>query len=396
MSEGPDIKESFLPVDLPPFVKWPGGKAGELKKIRLALPESRPARFLEPFLGGGAILLSLDASIPAMANDICPELINLFYGGAEDENSLKSELMLLGQAWDEFHSVKNRLVEISKDLMAGSISDAGAASHVEQASSSKLDNLPDLRAEFLVRLRADVPKKLERIRKLQIQHNRNLPLNEFVANLEGSLRSTFYMAVRTRYNRARVAGMFDAKRNADFFFLREYSYASMFRFNSKSEFNVPYGGISYNKKSFISKVDYLFSEKMRKRLTNTQFSTVDFEDFFKMAEPTSSDFVFVDPPYDTDFSDYDGRSFVGGDQIRLAAVLESLRSRVMVVIGDTPFIRELYPESKWNVQSDDMLYKWTIKERNQRDTKHLTITNYEPAVSGSDFAFSSRRLAASR
>lgn len=396
MSEGPDIKESFLPVDLPPFVKWPGGKAGELKKIRLALPESRPARFLEPFLGGGAILLSLDASIPAMANDICPELIDLFYGGAEDENSLKSELMLLGQAWDEFHSVKNRLVEISKDLMAGSISDAGAARHVEQASSSKLDNLPDLRAEFLVRLRADVPKKLERIRKLQIQHNRNLPLNEFVANLEGSLRSTFYMAVRTRYNRARVAGMFDAKRNADFFFLREYSYASMFRFNSKGEFNVPYGGISYNKKSFISKVDYLFSEKMRKRLTNTEFSTVDFEDFFKMAEPTSSDFVFVDPPYDTDFSDYDGRSFVGGDQIRLAAVLESLPSRVMVVIGDTPFIRELYPESKWNVQSDDMLYKWTIKERNQRDTKHLTITNYEPAVPGSDFAFSSRRLAASR
>lgn len=31
-----------------------------------------------------------------------------------------------------------------------------------------------------------------------------------------------------------------------FLFLRNYSYSSMFRFNKQGDFNVPYGGISYN------------------------------------------------------------------------------------------------------------------------------------------------------
>lgn len=35
---------------------------------------------------------------------------------------------------------------------------------------------------------------------------------------------------------------------ANFYFIREYCYGSMFRYNSKGEFNIPYGGMSYNKK----------------------------------------------------------------------------------------------------------------------------------------------------
>ena len=58
-----------------------------------------------------------------------------------------------------------------------------------------------------------------------------------------------YMAVRSRYNAARLAGRWDEIRGADFLFLREYAYAAMFRYNRRDEFNVPYGGISYNRKS---------------------------------------------------------------------------------------------------------------------------------------------------
>ena len=379
--DSPTVERQVISKDLlegqqSPFVKWPGGKTGELQKIRAALPDDRPERYLEPFLGGGSVLLSVDDSIPARANDICPELINLFEGGGTAGSQLHEELLSLGQAWEEFHSIVDRFVEISRGVMSGEVTDPMAASLLELATRPIFATLQDLHAEFVVRLHADIPKKLARIRKLEQKHQRELPTDEFVANLEGSVRSTFYMAIRSRYNKSRLAGKFDAKRDADFFFLREFSYASMFRFNSRNEFNVPYGGISYNRKSFLSKVRHLFSEDLRKRLLNTEFTKLDFGDFFIKAEPTSSDFVFVDPPYDTEFSDYDGRPFFGKDQMRLASLLESLPSKVMIVIGNSPLIRDLYPESRWNLQNDDMLYKWTIKERNQRAAQHLTITNY--------------------
>jgi hypothetical protein len=48
----------------------------------------------------------------------------------------------------------------------------------------------------------------------------------------------------------------------------------------------------------------------------------------------------------------------------------------MVVIKDTPMIRRLYRSDRWRVESADKTYMWTIKSRNDRETTHLTITNY--------------------
>jgi DNA adenine methylase len=84
----------------------------------------------------------------------------------------------------------------------------------------------------------------------------------------------------------------------------------------------------------------------------------------------------VDPPYDSDFTDYDSNEFRAKDQERLAKTLSSLKSKVMIVIGDTELIRDLYKAPHWKIQEDHFTYKWTIKERNNRQKTHLTITNY--------------------
>ena len=92
------------------------------------------------------------------------------------------------------------------------------------------------------------------------------------------------------------------------------------------------------------------------------------------------DFVFVDPPYDSDFSDYDNRTFDGADHRRLQSILAECPSRVMVVIKDTPAIRSLYNPDRWHIVEADKTYLWTIKSRNDRSATHLTITNYTPGV----------------
>jgi DNA adenine methylase len=230
--------------------------------------------------------------------------------------------------------------------------------------------------EFERRISRDLPSKIRRMHKLQIEKERILPLDEFTSNIEGSIRAAFYMAVRNRYNQARLIDLHSKERTADFLFLREYCYASMFRFNSKGEFNIPYGGISYNRKNFKSKIEKLFEPAMKLRLENTEFHCLDFEEFLNHVKLSEFDFLFIDPPYDSDFTDYDGREFRNKDQERLADYLNETPAKVMIVIGDTELIRKLYKAPKWRIAEDDLQYKWTIKSRNERSKTHLTITNY--------------------
>jgi DNA adenine methylase len=184
------------------------------------------------------------------------------------------------------------------------------------------------------------------------------------------------MSIRARYNRSRLSKSWSETRLADFFFLREFTYAAMFRFNSRGEFNVPYGGVSYNRKSLGDKLEILFGSAMLERLRNTTWRCGDFEAFLKEADPKGPDFLFIDPPYDSDFSDYDNLPFGSRDQERLQHVLEGLTANVMVVIKDTPMIRRLYSSDRWRVESADKTYMWTIKSRNDREASHLTITNF--------------------
>ena len=60
-----------------PLLKWPGGKSVELKWITPLLP-TQIDRYFEPFVGGGALWLSLPSTIPAFVNDISRDLIDFY------------------------------------------------------------------------------------------------------------------------------------------------------------------------------------------------------------------------------------------------------------------------------------------------------------------------------
>ncbi|MEZ5009293.1 MAG: DNA adenine methylase [Chitinophagales bacterium] len=49
-------------------------------------------------------------------------------------------------------------------------------------------------------------------------------------------------------------------------------------------------------------------------LSKTNIVNADFQDFFNIYEPTENDFIFLDPPYDTEFSTYAQNDFVKTDQ----------------------------------------------------------------------------------
>mgnify|MGYP003309803732 FL=1 len=169
---------------------------------------------------------------------------------------------------------------------------------------------------------------------------------------------------------------------ANFYFIREYCYGSMFRYNGKGEFNIPYGGMSYNRKSFKSKIDNIFSSETSNRFEETDIYCKDFEDFFASVQLQEDDFMFLDPPYDTDFSDYEGKDFTKNDQKRLADSLKKTKAKFVLIIKNTDYIYSLY-ENDFNIYWFDKTYTYNVRSRNERNVEHLIITNIQPTASAS-------------
>lgn len=361
---------------LSPFLKWPGGKTLELGSIAAAAP-GLEGRFIDPFVGGGSVLLATPIDVPALANDACRDLVEIYESAASGGRAFRAAIDGLASAWDDLARLEFLFAELAVAERSDDVSPSQAIAVHRRALRRALAQAgPDLAASFDERIAGELGAKFGRIRRLEATHGR-LSAGDLLANVEGAIRGSVYMAVRARYNAARLAGHWDATRAADFLFLREYAYASMFRFNAQDEFNVPYGGITYNRKSLADKTSLLFSLPMLARLSNTDFHSQDFEPFLVACDPAPDDFVFVDPPYDSDFSAYDNRAFEAADQVRLEGVLGVLAAKVMVVIKDAPAIRALYRPDRWNVIQAPKTYMWTIKSRNDRLATHLTITNYE-------------------
>ena len=155
----------------------------------------------------------------------------------------------------------------------------------------------------------------------------------------------------------------------------------MFRYNDAGEFNVPYGGTSYNSKTLDSKYNYYQSKNVLNKFSHTKIDNLDFEDFFKKNIPQENDFVFLDPPYDTEFSKYAQNEFTQEDQLRLANYLcNECKAKWMLVIKTTPYILSLYKNKGLNIKQFDKTYAVSFMNRNDKNTKHLVIMNYNSEV----------------
>lgn len=244
---------------LMPFVKWPGGKSDELPAIAAAAP-LLTGRFIDPFVGGGSVLLATPSEVPAWANDACADLVQLYSLSSSRDASARFPFDAVASAWDAFSDLRERYAELAAFFATGDDtpsfrmpSDALARIGLDAGVARGLT------APYVARLQHDLPAKFRRMRHLQVALGQSLSPVDLLANIEGAVRAAFYMAIRHRYNEARLMNRWDLLRSVDFLFLREFAYAAMFRFNSRGEFNVPYGGISYNRKSFADKVGLMFS-----------------------------------------------------------------------------------------------------------------------------------------
>ena len=352
-----------------PIIKWAGGKEKELPIIKKYKPDHID-RFIEPFVGGGSVFLGLENNKNCI-NDKSSELINL-YECLKNKN--KSFVTHINYLFDKFSDINDLASEKdSVDLYKKKISIDDFISIYKKS----LVVIGEIDSDvFLKEVYRNLKSKLRRLEKIE-KKNTLLLNNDITLNIETSLKSAFYMTVRYLYNHPDNYKLCKGKRASIYFFIREYCYSSMFRYNKDGKFNVPYGGMSYNRKNLDNKINYITSKEVYDLLKNTDIQSLDFEKFLNLVKPKKNDFIFLDPPYDSEFSSYSGSSFGKNEQIRLRDYLLSTSAKFMLIIKNTDFIFNLYKNNKFYISDFDKKYMVSFMNRNNRDVKHLLITNYE-------------------
>ncbi|MFV8830265.1 DNA adenine methylase [Alkalihalobacterium sp. APHAB7] len=373
-----------------PFVKWPGGKTGELEIIHQFLPTSMN-NYIEPFLGGGACFLSIpkEKYHQAFVNDFSGELIALYRLIRERNELFNRYLHDIWDVWSFFGMLSNdyyetlrryyqryKSDEIEKDELKDLLHEFIESKRNEIALG--VQNSLEINFERLIKeLKKSILSKFTNTKNNELKKG-NLPEEDYRKNFEASIRASVYTYYRYLYNERVKYNLNQEMHIALFFYLREFCYSSMFRYNKSGGFNVPYGGTSYNSKAFNHKIQYLWSEDLQDILSHTNIYNADFQEFLEEVPIDEEDFIFLDPPYDSDFSTYANHSFVSKDQERLANyLLNHCNCRFMLIIKNTDFIYNLYNQPGINIIGFNKEYSVSFMDRNDRKVEHILITNYK-------------------
>ena len=153
-----------------------------------------------------------------------------------------------------------------------------------------------------------------------------------------------------------------------YYYINRLAYAGLTRFNSKGEFNTPFG---HYKKFSIENADLSHAQLLQQ----AELKCCKYKYAFERAcgADSTKNFMFLDPPYDGVFSNY-GTPFGEKEHRELAQDFRNLSCKALMVIGKTPLTEELYRgyiKNEYGVK-----YAIDIKNRMPRNNGHLIVTNY--------------------
>ena len=169
-------------------------------------------------------------------------------------------------------------------------------------------------------------------------------VNPHLINFYGWLKRGLQISIEMRYDatqfyehRARFNELLRNHKSATreaaslFYYLNRTAYNGLCRFNRSGEFNVPFGR--------YSTVNYRRDFRAYKSLfANWDFSNRGFGE----VEIRSDDFIYADPPYDVEFTQYSKGGFGWDEQERAAEWLARHPGPVVLSNQATPRIMRLY------------------------------------------------------
>ena len=186
----------------------------------------------------------------------------------------------------------------------------------------------------------------------------------------------YYYEIRNKdRNKRSFKRLAEHTRAARTIYLNKACFNGLYRVNSKGEFNVPFGKkdkVNTYEGSNLNLLNYYLSSN------NFQILNGDFEKAVETAQ--KGDFIYFDPPYDSDTSTFTSYTEVGfgkNEQIRLAKVFKDLSNRgcyVMLSNHNTKLINELY--SEFNIHVIEAKRNINSNGQKRGTVEEVIITNY--------------------
>ena len=154
---------------------------------------------------------------------------------------------------------------------------------------------------------------------------------------------TLFYAHRERFNDLVRDGRANTEEAAAlFYYMNRTAYNGLCRFNSRGEFNAPFGQ--------YKKITYAVDQSaFCDAFAEWEFTCGDFGD----VKLRTDDFVYADPPYDVEFTAYSQGGFSWDDQVRTAKTFSRHSGPVILVNQSTPRIRKLYRDLGYTITEHD-------------------------------------------
>jgi DNA adenine methylase len=130
-----------------------------------------------------------------------------------------------------------------------------------------------------------------------------------------------------------------AEAAALFYYLNRTGYNGLCRFNRSGEFNVPFG--DYKRINYTRDFSHY-----KEAFEQWEFTSGDFES----VPLRPNDFVYADPPYDVEFTQYSKEVFGWDEQVRTAEWLSKHKVPVILSNQATDNIVELYEKAGFKLQ----------------------------------------------
>lgn len=252
------------------FVKWVGGKTKLLSKIvpkitqtinssssiesskQSTLPASMKIKYVEPFVGGGSVLISIlehyssNPNIQFIANDLNKQLITTY-------EMIKNNVELLIESLTVLQKIIDN--ELNESLYI-----SFRETYNEIITNNDEDDLMCLCSDFIGQ---------HSLMKEQ-QNPSLLDIQLVISSL--------------------------------FIFLNKTCFRGLYRVNRSGKFNVPFGHYKHPTlfdAQYLRRLNILFQ---RVEFTNTEYQKT-------LANLSSNDVVYLDPPYMDTFNDYNSKTF---------------------------------------------------------------------------------------
>ena len=155
-----------------------------------------------------------------------------------------------------------------------------------------------------------------------------------------------------------------------FYYQRKTCFRGMLRYNKNGKFNIPFGkykSINYNE---------LLNDNYEILLQKTIILNENFEYVFQNYN-NENNFMFLDLPYDSEFTDYGYCKFGKNEHIKLAELFKETKIKCLMIIGKTDFIENLYKDYIIDEYSKNYKFKlYGNRIGDEINRKHLIIKNY--------------------